>query len=96
MTFWIKSTSSKLEFPTPWQAGAVPLPQAVPLLGLHASPAGPGARRPLGPLAPPVRGDVCPFLQAVGGLRQVLLEASGRWGREAAVSIRTAEPARVA
>lgn len=48
------------------------LPQAVPLLGLHTSTTAPRARRPLGPLTPPVCSDICTLLQAVGGLRQVL------------------------
>lgn len=47
---------------------AVPLPQAVPLLGLDTPAAGPRARRPLGPLAPPVGGHIRTLLQAVGGL----------------------------
>lgn len=62
--------------------GAVPLPQAVPLLGLDTPAAGPRARRPLGPLAPPVGGHIRAFLQAVGGLRHVLLTYSQVWERK--------------
>lgn len=44
--------------PPPQPVGAVPLPQAVPLLGFDTSPTGPGARCPLGPLSPPVSSDI--------------------------------------
>lgn len=43
-----------------------PLFEAVALLGHDPPAAGPGAGRPLGPLAPPVGGDLLLVLQAVG------------------------------
>lgn len=74
---WARPTSTQTGgFATPvptTKRSAVPLPQAVPLLGLDTPAAGPRARRPLGPLAPPVGSHIRTLLQAVGGLWHVLL-----------------------
>lgn len=51
----------------------------MPLLGCHPGPTAAGARRPLGPLSPPVGSGVSAPLQAVGGWAVVLRESPHRW-----------------
>lgn len=64
--------------PRPWPRPA-PLLQAVPLLRRHPGPAAAGARRPLGPLPPPVGGGVHAALQAVGCGAVVLGDKPHGW-----------------